>query len=329
MNDSEEEDSEESAAAGGSSPGSEPHWDALVPGAPSEPVSVPTIVCWRCSKFIFANQQYCPFCEADLPPYLPQGGTSASAPLESTWPALPPLPDAAPAARLSAYERLLRERAASRTIIHVLLVFAVLQITSIVFFTVCRLLAENNHADFEHSALVLTGVAEGIDSLVVLAALILLPRLPRRKIPFRMARRGWIAALPLLVLALILNGCYFWLLRWFLQTPDWLRPEHINDHHLGWSILLTCIQPAIIEELFFRYLVLGNLREFMGDHGAIWVSSIMFGMAHIGNPLAIPILMVVGATFGYARVYSNSMIPPMLMHCLHNGMILILEQSGW
>jgi membrane protease YdiL (CAAX protease family) len=83
----------------------------------------------------------------------------------------------------------------------------------------------------------------------------------------------------------------------------------------------------IVEELFFRYLVLGHLRTVMGMHGAVWVSSVMFGMAHVHAFGSVPILIVVGAGLGYMRVMSGSLAVPMLMHGLHNAAVLAWEGS--
>ncbi|HEV3257192.1 MAG TPA: CPBP family intramembrane glutamic endopeptidase [Gemmataceae bacterium] len=50
----------------------------------------------------------------------------------------------------------------------------------------------------------------------------------------------------------------------------------------------------------------------------------MFGMAHVGVPLSIPLLMVVGLFLGYVRTASRSLLLPMLMHFGHNAAILLL-----
>jgi CAAX protease family protein len=80
-----------------------------------------------------------------------------------------------------------------------------------------------------------------------------------------------------------------------------------------------------VEEWFFRYLALGSLRPFVGVHGAVLISAVMFGTAHIFNPLGIPMLMVVGVVLGYARVASGGMLLPILMHFGHNAAILLIE----
>jgi membrane protease YdiL (CAAX protease family) len=137
---------------------------------------------------------------------------------------------------------------------------------------------------------------------------------------------GWLAGPPMLLAALLLNLSYHALLNNYLDLPeDWTRDESMVGASVTWLVLAICVQPAIFEELFFRYLTLGHLRSVMGVHAAVWVSSLIFGMAHLGVPLSIPVLTVVGVALGYARVWSGSLLLPMLMHAAHNGVVVYLE----
>ncbi len=90
--------------------------------------------------------------------------------------------------------------------------------------------------------------------------------------------------------------------------------------------LAVCVQPALMEELFFRYLALGVLRSSVGVHTAVLVTSVMFAMAHIGAPLGLPVLFVLGIGLGYARVASGGMLLPMAMHFLHNAAVMAIER---
>jgi membrane protease YdiL (CAAX protease family) len=135
---------------------------------------------------------------------------------------------------------------------------------------------------------------------------------------------GWVAGPVVLALLLGLNVGYHRLIRNYVQFPSW-AVEH-SESFSPWIILIFCLQPGIIEELFFRYLAQGTLSRMMGVHGAVWVAAIMFGMAHTFVPLSIPILTVVGAGLGYVRVWSGSIVLPMLLHALHNAVVLWLEQ---
>jgi membrane protease YdiL (CAAX protease family) len=167
---------------------------------------------------------------------------------------------------------------------------------------------------------------ELVDTLLVGVVLYWMGRpsaLARPPVPRRLAT--WAAAVPLLLVALAVNFGYHFLLREFLAVPPW-KDELVAWSGLSaWIWLAYCVQPAVVEELFFRYLALGTLRGYMGVHGAVLISSVMFGMAHIGMPLSIPLLTGIGVVFGYVRVASGSLLLPILMHFGHNAAILLLE----
>ena len=89
------------------------------------------------------------------------------------------------------------------------------------------------------------------------------------------------------------------------------------------AYLVLCFQPAVVEEIFFRWLTLDSLREAMGVPAAVLTSSLMFGIAHIGMPLSIPILMVLGVLLGLARVATGSLVLPIALHFFHNLVLLV------
>jgi membrane protease YdiL (CAAX protease family) len=87
-------------------------------------------------------------------------------------------------------------------------------------------------------------------------------------------------------------------------------------------VLLMAVQPAIVEELFFRYFALNALRDAAGPHAAVWVSAVMFALAHVYNPLGLPWLLVAGVVWGYWRVASGGLALTMLLHFTHNALML-------
>jgi membrane protease YdiL (CAAX protease family) len=125
-----------------------------------------------------------------------------------------------------------------------------------------------------------------------------------------------------LFLLLLANFGYHWLLRNFLAFPGQQWEVRAADSSFGWVVLTGCVQPAVVEELFFHYLALGVLRKWTGVHTAVLISAVMFGMAHVFAPLSIPILMGIGMALGYLRVASGGLMLPMLMHFAHNALIL-------
>jgi membrane protease YdiL (CAAX protease family) len=135
---------------------------------------------------------------------------------------------------------------------------------------------------------------------------------------------AWGVAVPMLALAMGINLGYHRFLREVVHLP--ILDDAILDR-CGWSatlIVALCVQPAIFEELFFRHVVLDTFRGPAGVHTAVLVSSAMFGFAHIGTPLSIPTLTVLGLALGYARVLGGSLALPMLMHFVHNVAVLSL-----
>src|SRR5438876_380140 len=106
------------------------------------------------------------------------------------------------------------------------------------------------------------------DGIPVVWAVAGLPTARKALAPFA----SWFAAAPGFALLLGLNVGYCLLLR-SLAKPD--ADELPVDLDLragwwGWALLLVCVQPAVVEELFFRYLLLGHLRPHFGLHGAVW-----------------------------------------------------------
>lgn len=138
----------------------------------------------------------------------------------------------------------------------------------------------------------------------------------------------WVAALPVLAAMLLVNFGYGLALRFLVEVGLGVKPEAGGDDDVlllgaGWiGVLLICVQPAVVEELFFRFLMLGHLRPHVGLHGAVWVSSFFFAAAHIGQLIAFPVLLLLGAVMGYARVYSGGLVLPMVLHFLHNLAVL-------
>ncbi len=88
----------------------------------------------------------------------------------------------------------------------------------------------------------------------------------------------------------------------------------------------TAIIPALVEELAYRGVVVGLLKEH-GDSFAILTSAIMFGVLH-GNFAQIPFAFVVGLVLGFVRVKTDSMLPSMLIHFCNNFFAVVVTFAG-
>jgi uncharacterized protein len=115
------------------------------------------------------------------------------------------------------------------------------------------------------------------------------------------------------------------LVHWLNASEiHYLEPFTRNGR--GWTaaILMICVQPAIIEELAFRGLILGSLRRVLSDWEAIGVSATLFAIIHL-SILSSPHLFLLGLVLGYLRIRTRSLYPGMLLHFTHNLLVLLTE----
>ena len=140
-----------------------------------------------------------------------------------------------------------------------LIAYAVLLVLSVVSALIVGLAFAGPRKARSEDVLTATLVLEGLDSLVVLAAIAFIPM--RGSVPSKTISEkavAWVVFVPVLVMLLALNFAYHWIVRTIAHV-DLAESEMLNDPALihGW-ILAVCIQPAVIEELFFRCLALGR-----------------------------------------------------------------------
>lgn len=105
--------------------------------------------------------------------------------------------------------------------------------------------------------------------------------------------------------------------------------ENITDYftedntNIFVQYLITAVFVPIMEEFFFRGVMLGTLRPY-GDRFAIFASGLFFGLMH-GNILQAPFATILGFAFGYIYVRSNSLKVTIGFHMLVNGTATILS----
>jgi membrane protease YdiL (CAAX protease family) len=257
------------------------------------------VACWRCGKLVAEDEDVCPYCRANLGrDRAPRAGTAADV------------------------------RAAAGPLKVVLWFFAFQLGVAVAYAAYLRHDPPPAGARAEQERWLLQSmlVIETIDTLLVLAAVGAAGAPPRIRRSAGARVAAWVAGAPVLALLLGINILYGQMLQALAGQQPHLEVVEINFRTHFWLVLLAvCVQPAVVEELFFRYLALGQLRRVMGNHGAVWVSAVMFGMAHLYNPLGMPVLIVVGAGLGYMRVASGGMALPVLMHGFHNAVVVALD----
>jgi membrane protease YdiL (CAAX protease family) len=285
--------------------GNAPEPEPIEPGQRNSPAGSepPLIQCWRCREAVEATDSRCPGCRALLT-------TVRREPEERQE--REPRP---------------RRRPSPGGIVPLIWFFVGLLAVSLLQFLVvmarARGMTESGIEGLSDWIMMLTVVVEAIDTALVLLALAVIPR-PQRLAPVSTNQKitAWGLGMPVLATLLALNLFYHHLLKELLGVQT---GENFPAGLTPLVLLTVCVQPAVVEELFFRYLALGTLRRFTGTHGAVLVSSVMFGVAHLGAPLSIPILTIIGMAFGYLRLLSGSLLLPMVLHFMHNLVIVLLE----
>jgi membrane protease YdiL (CAAX protease family) len=274
----------------------DPLWDESVPadwrgGGSDElaPALSPRVKCWRCGRDETPVARRCPLCSARL--------TEDEPPSQSAGLGAP----------------------RSSQLLFILLMYGFFLATSVIWGWV--ILAERDQMTRDDLN---TGTAliEGIDTLLVIIAMAGVGRMGLAAVTTRTRIVAWTVAGPALALLIGLNLLYGLVLREFLKPPGFLVPE--TTQITLFTVALTCVQPAMVEELFFRYLALGVLSRATTMTTAVWVSSVMFAIAHIYNPLGLPYLFLAGVLFGLARVYGGLLLP-MTLHFLHNFAVMAIE----
>jgi ABC-2 type transport system permease protein/sodium transport system permease protein len=101
----------------------------------------------------------------------------------------------------------------------------------------------------------------------------------------------------------------------------------------GVVFFALAVAPGIAEEFFFRGYFLGALRGRLPAWGAILLSATIFGLFHAsaGGLIAaerIVSSMLLGVALGWICWLTGSVCPGMVMHVLHNSMMLSLIYVG-
>lgn len=266
----------------------------------SESLAAPPVLttCWRCEKAYAATESRCPACLAN-------NRSIASTESES---------------------RVASRGSESPAIVRVVWSFVAMAAVSIAM--AISIAVTMNPADLDPNRL-LAGLAvfELLHTGVVLYALYSIRPAPIPDPTFRERRMAWVLALPMLVGVLGINLAYHHALRNYLgvaaQNDPMLSPEAL----LPLQVILVCLQPAIVEELFFRRVALGAALEMLSPAWSMTITGLLFALAHLGQPLSLPVLGLLGIVLGYLRLTSGTLWLPMLFHFLHNLVVLMLGRA--
>lgn len=210
------------------------------------------------------------------------------------------------------------------------LTFAAMGVTSLITGLFAHGLLNRATTDavtWRQQARVLVLAVEVIDTALVLGLWISLAKRRQEAAPNE-ARPlvAWLLVTPLSGVALGINVVYHYVLQSYLQLPSWWETQEPWDLSV-WTLVLVCVQPALVEEVFFRRLLYDALLPHARVTATICITSVTFGMAHIGAPFSIPVLILLGSGLGYLRWLAGSIWPCIFVHFLHNVVVVLLENA--
>lgn len=165
------------------------------------------------------------------------------------------------------------------------------------------------------------------DALLILFAISRLGGVDRthfdpRRVP--MAWWGW--CLFALIVAIPVNLAYHASVAGIFGIDDAGRltaPFDMAGYPLWVAMLAIVVQPAVVEELGFRGVIQHRLVAIIGRREGLIVVALAFAIIHLAW-FSIPYLAALGFVLGWLRLGSGSLLPPMLLHALHNLIILLI-----
>lgn len=97
-----------------------------------------------------------------------------------------------------------------------------------------------------------------------------------------------------------------------------------TDSPFAWAIIMTCLQPAIFEEVAFRGFMFTNLQGLASSKGAVFISAILFGIMHLSF-ISLMWLIPLGIVFAMLRLKYNTLWYGIIGHFVYNFTITVIE----
>jgi len=118
-------------------------------------------------------------------------------------------------------------------------------------------------------------------------------------------------------------------------VPDFMLAAYKTAYSLPLLWLALMVMAPLAEEIFFRgFLFKGVESSRLGPAGAIIITTIAWSVMHLQYDIyGIAWLLVGGLLLGSARLRSNSIYPPIVMHALQNliatiEVVVVSKMSG-
>ncbi len=121
------------------------------------------------------------------------------------------------------------------------------------------------------------------------------------------------------------------------QALGWRESGFMSELSLTqspfWMIVSVAVAAPIFEEMVFRGFVYGGFERSLGAFPAVLLSSALFTVLHVQyNWSELAQIFVLGMVLGWARMRTQSLFTPIVMHAANNAMatalVFLVSQSA-
>lgn len=133
---------------------------------------------------------------------------------------------------------------------------------------------------------------------------------------------GWMMGLPLLAVGVFLSSL---IIEATGKFPNHPITEHFAEGGSSMWIMvaLAVVWAPLTEEIAFRGMLLPGLSPWLGRLAALIVTAFLFAAIHPQGIAGIPPIMALATTLGTLRLWRGSLIAPMTVHAINNGIACI------
>lgn len=137
---------------------------------------------------------------------------------------------------------------------------------------------------------------------------------------------GYVAGFPVLVAGFVVTA----ILTALLSESPGVHPvvEQMKEGgggvNLALVLLMICAWAPLVEEAVFRGGFYHHLRRKLGFFPSALLTGAVFAVIHPVGFVAMPVLLALGFNLAAVREWRGSLIAPITMHAVHNGLVFLL-----
>ncbi len=122
-----------------------------------------------------------------------------------------------------------------------------------------------------------------------------------------------------LLLGIVLDGMSY--AAGYAVVPEWMLSMYRSARLVPVTLLAVLVMAPLLEEIVFRGFFLEGVRHSrLGNTGAVLLASLLWASAHVQYEwFYIGQIFILGLLLGAARLWTRSLLPPILMHALFSG----------